>query len=88
MSIKGLNRDTFEKITGINGDYFQFQKTAVTLLSQPNFKNSAHFVLMDLKEFNGIVTDIEDLTFENTEIESLRYYSGTKQRMMERKISI
>jgi len=81
ISLKGVNEDSFQKITGANGKFFQKQLKALKLLEEYNINHRAA-IIPELFENK----DISKLKIPNLEFESLIEYPFVKKALKDNKI--
>ncbi|MFO7795373.1 MAG: radical SAM protein [Promethearchaeati archaeon] len=81
VSLKGVNEDSFQKITGAKGEFFQKQLKALRLLEKYNI-NLRAAIIPDLFEKK----DISKLKIPNLEFESLIEYPFVKKALKDEKI--
>lgn len=83
VSLKGINKTTFEKITGAPGMYFKYQLDALKLLEAYNIKHGAA-ILVDL--FTN--EQIKKLDISKLEHETLIRYPFVMENLQRRGINI
>jgi len=81
VSLKGVNEDSFQKITSANGKFFQKQLKALNLLEKYNINHRAA-IIPDLFEKK----DINKLKIPNLEFESLIEYPFVKKALKDKMI--
>lgn len=81
ISLKGIDENTFEKITGIKGKYFKNQLRALKLLEKYQIEHRAAIIA---ELFNQ--GDINNLNIPNLEYESLIEYPFVMKALKERNI--
>lgn len=80
VTLKGNNPETFQKVTGANGDAFQYQLDAIKNLRLNRIRCGVA-VMTDFVDFKRLQGSMPYISFER---EHLIKYSGTEKRLKER----